>query len=617
MNARVEPASPAAPSAPSAPASRSAPAGARASGPLDDYAAIGDCKSIALVSRRGSIDWLCLPHFSGPSLFGALLDDARGGRFAITPLDVLEATQAYEEDSNVVVTRFRCRGGTLELTDGMALGAASDGDAEFVPAHELFRSARCVEGEVEIEAEFQPRPFYARGVPRILPRGRLGWVCRLGDVDVHLLTDLALRPQGCATLRARERLRAGEARQASLTSSEHDLAVLMPLGAALERRIAATNAWWRGWCDRCAIDGRWREVVRRSALTLKLLTYCLSGAVVAAGTTSVPVSDDGRRNWDYRFCWLRDTSLALRAFMDLGHVEESRAFLAWLLHATRLTRPRLQVVYDVFGEARLRERELPRLAGFRGIGPVRIGNGAHDQKQLDVYGELLVTACDYVERGGALDRTEMELLAGFAGIAQAQWREPDQGIWEIRLAPRHNTHSKLMCWAAFDRALKLHERVGLPIDPVRIAAERDAVRADIDARGFDAELGGYVGWYGGDSADASLQLMLRLGYLGPDDPRMRGTIALIERQLERDGGLLYRYPRGRPPTASEAAKGCSRCAASGASRRSSRKGASTRRNRSSNDWWRCATRSASTPRSSRPAPWRCAAISRRPSATSA
>jgi len=522
-----------------------APARARTPGPLDDYAAIGDCKTIALVSRHGSIDWLCLPHFSGPSLFAALLDDARGGRFAITPLDIVEATQSYVEDSNVVVTRLRCREGTLELTDGMALGSASDGESgEFVPAHELFRCARCTEGEVEIEATYQPRPDYARGLPRIVSRGRLGWQCRLGSVDVRLNTDLDLRPEGCATLRARERLRAGECRQASLTSSENDVAVLMPLGPALEARIAATDAWWRAWCDRCAIAGRWRGVVRRSALALKLLTYCLSGAVVAAGTTSLPVGPDGRRNWDYRFCWLRDTSLALRAFMDLGHVDESRAFLAWLLHATRLTRPRLQVVYDVFGEAHLPERELPRLAGFRGIGPVRIGNAAHEQEQLDVYGELLVTACDYVERGGTLDRTEMRLLAGFACIAQTQWRRPDQGIWEVRSPPRHNTHSKLLCWAALDRALRLRERVGLPVDSARMAATRDAIRADIDAHAFDARLGGYVGWYGGDAADASLQLMLRLGYLGADDPRMQGTIALIERQLERDGGLLYRYPPG-------------------------------------------------------------------------
>jgi GH15 family glucan-1,4-alpha-glucosidase len=425
----------------------------------------------------------------------------------------------------------------------MALGPSSArADGEFLPAHELFRSVRCLEGEVEIEALYAPRPAYAKRDPHIAARGRLGWQCSGDGTHLHLVTDLAFTLTGHCTLGARERLRAGDRRQASLTSSENDIAVILPIGEDLEHRIEATIAWWHEWSRGLRYDGPYREAVARSALTLKLLTYCLSGAIVAAGTTSIPVGNSGQRNWDYRYCWLRDTSLTLRAFMGLGQYDESDAFFAWLLHATRLTRPRLQVVYDVFGESRLHERELKQFAGLHGLGPVRIGNGASSQTQLDLYGELMTTAREFVERGGRLDGAGRRLLAGWAREAASSWRLPDQGIWEIRLPPRHNTHSKLMCWAALDGALWLDERVGLPIDRVALEHERDTLRADIDNHAWDPELGGYVGWYGGKQADASVLLMLRTGFLAPDDPRMRGTVDLIERQLCVDDGLVYRYP---------------------------------------------------------------------------
>ncbi len=509
-----------------------------------DYAPIGNCKTLALVSRLGSIDWLCLPHFSGESVFAALLDGERGGRFAITPRDIVDIEQAYIDDSNVLRTVFRCRGGTLELTDCMAIGAGTVAEQrELSPAHEILRTARCTEGEVEIEAIYQPRPGYAGALPGLARRGRLGWQCWLGRMHVHLLTDLALEPAGPATLGCVERLHQGERRDASFTNAENDISVIAPLGDALQRRIAASVDWWRDWCVRCRYDGPWRDAVLRSALGLKLLTYCLSGAVVAAGTTSLPVGSRGDRNWDYRYCWLRDTSLVLQSFIDLGYAEESEAFLSWLLHATRLTQPRLQVLYDVFGETSLRERELPQLRGHRGRGPVRVGNAASSQVQLDVYGEVLLTADEFVRRGGVLDRDEKGLLAGFADTAAALWRRPDQGIWEVRLPPRHNTYSKLMCWTALDRALRLHERIGLPVDAERLHAEREALHDDIERHGFDAGLQSYVGTYGSLAADASLLLMPRLGYLDANDPRMQGTMRHIEDQLGVDG-LLYRYPPG-------------------------------------------------------------------------
>ncbi|HEU5297750.1 MAG TPA: glycoside hydrolase family 15 protein [Burkholderiaceae bacterium] len=509
-----------------------------------DYAAIGNCKTLALVSRFGSIDWLCLPYFSGPSVFAALLDAERGGRFAITGGDMLSAEQSYLPDSNVLRTVLRCRAGTLEIIDCMAI---TPGDVrqqrELKPAHELLRIVRCIDGAVDVHAVFEPRPDYACRLPQLVPRGRLGWQCTLASTTLHLLSSLPFEATGPATLGARVQLRRGEQREASLGCNENEISVIQPLGPALQARVDAAHDWWRTWCNRCTFEGPYRDAVRRSALALKLLSYSVSGAVIAAGTTSLPEGTRGERNWDYRFCWLRDTSLVLQSFMDLGHEEESSAFLGWLLHATRLTRPRLQVVYDVYGRSSLREREVPQLRGHRGIGPVRVGNAASQQEQLDVYGEVLLTAHEFVRRGGILDREEKALVAGFATTAAALWRNPDQSIWEIRLPPRHNTYSKLMCWAAIDCALALHERIGLPLDAAELARQRAALREDIDRHGYDPAVRSYVGSYGGSDADASLLQIARLGYLQPGDPRLEGTLRYIEQQLAA-GALTYRYRPG-------------------------------------------------------------------------
>jgi GH15 family glucan-1,4-alpha-glucosidase len=511
--------------------------------PIGEYGAIGDCKTLALVSPLGSVDWLCLPHFAGPSVFGALVDRRYGGRFVVSAREVVGTEQHYLDDSNVLCTRLRCRGGTLELVDSLTIAPDRVAGGELQPAHELLRRARCVEGQVDLVALFEPRPEYARRLPRLAARGRLGWQCTLGRTNVHLLSDLPWRRCGNAALWAEVRLVAGESRQAALASCEHEISVLAPLGDELERRIAETTAWWRRWTGCCTYRGPYRDAVLRSALALKMLSYSLSGALVAAGTTSIPVAAQGSRNWDYRHCWLRDSSLVLQSFVELGYRDEASAFLSWLLHATRLTRPRLQVVYDVFGESSLRERELPQLSGHFGIGPVRVGNAASAQQQLDVYGEIVLTAHEFVRRGGRLAAAERALLAGFAHTAAASWREPDHGIWEIRLPPRHNTHSKLMCWAAIDRALDLHARIGLPVDAAGLARERELVRADIERHAWDPVQQCYVGHYGGRSVDASLLLIPRLGYLPADDPRMLGTLAQIERRLDGQG-LLYRYSPG-------------------------------------------------------------------------
>jgi GH15 family glucan-1,4-alpha-glucosidase len=484
---------------------------------IEDYGAIGDCRTLALVSRFGSIDWCCAPDFSSPSLFAALVDSESGGRFAMTPRGVAQAVQHYLPHTNVLLSRMECEGGVLELTDFMTLAESDDAPQEIV------RIAACVAGAITLDVTFDPRPVYASK-----PASEA--LCTL-RTSFGASTSLTLK--------------AGELHAAILTLVTPAKAGVVGVGITTEAqaKLAATMKYWQGWCNACQYEGDYAEAVQRSALALKLLTHSRTGALVAAGTTSIPESATGARNWDYRFCWLRDSSLVFDAFTSLGYTDESAAFLNWLLHATHVTRPRLQVVYDVYGGHDLKERVLHHLRGYHGIGPVLVGNAASNQQQNDVYGEVILTAADYVARGGKIDDREKELVANFARMACEVWREPDNGIWEIRSAPRHNTYSKLMCWAALDRTLQIHETHPLPIDIALVTRERDAIHADIETNGWDDKTQSYVGYYGGTEPDASLLLMPRLGFAQARAPRMLATTERILRELSV-GGLLYRFPPG-------------------------------------------------------------------------
>jgi GH15 family glucan-1,4-alpha-glucosidase len=523
---------------------------ARAASPGDfpdigDYAVIGNCRTLALVAKSGAIEWLCLPTFSSPSIFAAVLDrDA--GHFAIGPAGPYSVERAYIAGSNVLLTTFHCPAGTLRVTDCMTLPPAPSADLqtciELEPEHEVLRLVECVAGEVEVEVSFAPRDDYGRVPVAFARRGRLGWQCLRCPSSAFLQSDIALEPDPAGgRLRGRERLRAGDRRWLSFCYDRFEIGVVPPLGDAARARLDATVGWWQDWARRCRYQGPHRDEVLRGALVLKLLTSATSGAVIAAPTTSLPEEIGGPRNWDYRYCWIRDSALVLDAFFALGYFDEGDAFLGWLLHATRLTWPELQVMYDIYGETRLTERELGYLSGYRGSRPVRVGNGAHDQLQLDIYGELIAAVASYVEGGGELDSTERRMLAGLCRSVTALWRKPDHGIWEARRSPRHHTHSKAMCWVAMDRLRWLDERVGLNLDRAILERECIAIRQEIEQRGFNQRLGAYVGYFDGEEPDASLLLLARHGYIEPGHPRMDGTYRLIDAQLSSHG-MLHRYP---------------------------------------------------------------------------
>jgi GH15 family glucan-1,4-alpha-glucosidase len=517
--------------------------------PIADYAAIGDGRTVALVSGGGVIEWLCLPHFSAPSVFAALLDRDSGGMFAISPERRHTSTRRYIDDTNVLETTFSTTTGVVRVTDFMPMPADPH---RLEPMREVLRIVEGIEGSVALRVIVDPRPDYGRRRARPSRVNALGCAWTWGNELLTLKTDAPLSSSSgtnATALDARVTIAAGSRYSFSLCYTKGDIGCSAPLGAASDRRLASTLAWWKQWASRCSYEGPYRSVVIRSALALQLMTYSLSGGVIAAPTTSLPEALGGNRNWDYRYCWMRDAALTMRAFTGLGFMEEARAFFAWLLHTTRLTRPNLQVLYDVHGRTDVPEFELSHWEGYARSKPVRIGNGAAKQLQLDAYGGVLSAALDYVRSGGEVQPDEARLLAGFGKCVLKIWTEPDSGIWEIRGDSRHYTHSKVLCWVALDCLLQLHERGVIEVDTARIRAGREEIAHAIESRAFNMQLQSYVQTFDGDKADASLLLMACLGYKDPNDPRMRGTYDLICKRLGRNG-LLYRYERdvdGLPP----------------------------------------------------------------------
>jgi GH15 family glucan-1,4-alpha-glucosidase len=511
---------------------------------IDDYATIGDCRTAALVSRLGSIDWLCWPRFDSPSLFGALLDDD-GGRWRLAPAGAFEARRRYVDDTNVLETTFITTSGRLVVTDFMPVASEADKRHELVADHEIVRIVRCDAGELDLAQEFAPRPGYGNR-PRFRDAGALGLRVECKEGLATLRSDMRLAVAD-EVARGVVRLRAGDVVYASLSFADDWPAILPPLGLRCERALARTVDWWRAWAARVDYDGPFGDAVRRSVLALKLLVYAPSGAVVAAPTTSLPERLGGKLNWDYRFCWLRDASLTMRALLAIGYRDEAEAFASWLMHSTRLTRPRLRILYDVHGNHPGKERTLSRWRGFDGSRPVRVGNAAVDQLQLDVYGEVIDATAQLARGGGRLDRETQRMLRGFGDYVRGHWQEPDEGIWEPRNGRAPHTHSRLLCWVAVDRLIELAERgliARVAVDELR--RTRDDIRCDIETRAWNDELGSYVATLDGDDLDATLLLLPWYGFVDARSPRMRATWKRVHDTLGVDG-LLYRYKNGLSP----------------------------------------------------------------------
>lgn len=495
---------------------------------IEDYALIGDCETGALVGRDGSIDWLCLPRFDSDSCFGRLLGNEENGYWKLCPVDGHSSERRYRPGTLILEAIFTTDRGSVRLTDFMP---------PKTDISKVVRIVECLEGEVDMRSELVARFDYGISMPWVsrVEDGALSLVA--GDTMLLLRTEVPIRGESMKTVSSFSVTKGQRvAFVVSYQISYQDPAAAEHPGALLD----ATERFWREWSGRCQTAGAYSDGVQRSLITLKALTFAPSGGMVAAATTSLPEQIGGPRNWDYRFCWVRDATLTLLALMGAGYYEEARAWRDWLVRAVAGSPKQLQIMYAVTGERRLTEWEVPWLSGYENSKPVRIGNAAHTQLQLDVYGELM-DALYQARRGGLHENKrawaiQCALLDHLKGI----WTEPDEGIWEVRGGAKQFTYSKIMAWVAFDRAIRSAAEFGMH-GPVREwEAQRAAIHEDVCRHGYNEQRQTFVQVYGEPQLDASLLLIPAVGFLPPDDPRVISTIKAIERELLHDG-FVRRY----------------------------------------------------------------------------
>jgi GH15 family glucan-1,4-alpha-glucosidase len=501
---------------------------------IEDYALIGDCKTAALVGRDGAIDWLCWPRFDSPACFAALLGTADNGRWLIAPTRPgVAASRRYRPGTLILETEFETESGRATLIDFMAFSDEAN----------LVRIVVGQLGRVDFRSEFVVRFNYGSTVP---------WVNRLEDGTIN-----AIAGPERLVLRTPAELYGEDLRTLGEFTVEAGMSVpfVLSCGTSVQTAPPAidafaaleqTEAAWRDWSDRCPAVGPWTAAVKRSVITLKALTFAPTGGIVAAATTSLPERLGGVRNWDYRYCWLRDATFTLLAFMHLGYYEEARAWRDWLFRAVAGSPEQVQILYGVGGERWLPELIVPWLPGYENSSPVRIGNAASQQLQIDVFGEIadamlhtLKAGMPVPERGRALRPVVLEYLARV-------WREPDEGIWEVRGGPQHFVHSKVMAWVAFDRAADALEAEAFGDSGQRWREIADQIHAEVCERGFDQELNSFVQAYGSKRLDASLLLSSLVGFLPANDPRIQGTIRAVEHRLLIDGEFVLRYESENP-----------------------------------------------------------------------
>ncbi len=498
---------------------------------LGDYGIVGDTLSAALIGTDGSVDWLCLPRFDSSSVFAAILDRRKGGHFRLWAERAEVGQHRYDGYTNILVTNFRTPRGILEVIDFMPVREQ--------PGHgqELHRIIRCLEGRVKVNIHCSPRPDYAREPVRV-EKAEDRYIFRSTGGDFELLTVIPLHVSDGEVNGA---IGLEKNNEQHFVFRECAKGKVPNLTRHARSELRKTRSYWADWADRCIYGGPWEEVIRRSALVLKMLVYAPMGSIVAAPTTSLPEAVRGERNWDYRFSWLRDAALTLNTFSSLGYSDEYIAYMGWIRRLCAECGLNLQVLFGIEGARDMRESVLGHFEGYKRSKPVRVGNAAAIQFQLDVYGEVLDAAYHHVSQGGSLEAETVHLLVELVGFIAKNWGKPDQGIWEMRDGTQHYLYSKLMCWVALDRGLKLASLLqlkGLALGAWRRA--KRALEADIDSRGWDRRLGSFTVYYGSKSLDASLLNFPLMGYLKAKDPRAVSLVRAVEKELRR-GNLVMRY----------------------------------------------------------------------------